>query len=200
MKKWAEEREKPSCLDQKVQKLDWLLKLKRTSSDDLKNFIVSSKCLDLEYWGDCKYFSFVESCPMGKSFSEIVGKCCKYPDFGFTMWLCNWLYFSQDCIIGNKIWGGTYSCGSTKRGKHLREDLCLLRMIYAVDLICFLSKKWEKEITCVDPVTKNQLLTTVLGLSILLTSMLHKVVFLYPVNLRLLFYVVVDPMKLTNCS
>ena len=166
VKKWAAKRNKPLMFEKNIKKLLQLVNASDTPIDKVKQFIISSKCLDPMTWHDCN--SIDEKSSMGRSFGDVLRECCsKCPDADFVDWLCIQLYFEDDSdFFGNE----TYSYSNLERAKELvilnKDDLLLFATENGHnDLVNYLSKggKWLNNISCADPATVSHLLKRALS-------------------------------------
>jgi len=163
VKEWAAKREKPLILEKNVKKLLQLINENGTPVDKVKQFIITSKCLDPETWHDCDSIDVKNS--TGRSFGEVLKECCsKCPDADFADWLCTRLYFMDNCyFFGNEAYN--YNFSNLERAQELvilnNDDLLLFATENGHnDLVNYLSKggKWLDNITCPDPTTVSLLL------------------------------------------
>ena len=165
---WAAKRNKPCALEKDIKKLLQLVNENDTPVDKLKQFIITSKCLDPETWQDCDYGYIDEKSSMGRSFGDVLQECCsECPNADFGDWLCTQLYFKDDrYFFGN----APYGLSKLERAKKLiilnKDDL----LFFATenghnDLINYLSKdrKWLNNISCADPATVSLLLERALS-------------------------------------
>jgi len=167
VKEWAAKREKPLVLEKNIKKLLQLVNENDTPMDKLKQFIISSKCLDPETWHDCD--SIDKKSSTGRSFGDVLQECCsKCSDADFFDWLCTRLYFMDNCyFFGNEAYN--YSFSNLERAQELvklnKDDLLLFATENGHnDLVNYLSKggKWLN-ITCPDPATVSFLLKRALS-------------------------------------
>ena len=173
---WGAERDKEQgklhAFERRIKKLLQLAKTPQTSSEAIKNFIVSSSCLDVEAWLACDCWQFDQKGPMGYSFGEILHECCSNSsDEIFALWLCTRLYF------GNKLRHSTYDFfKSSEKAKQehstriLKRDdlLSFTKEKGYLDLASYLQTRWFEKIECYDPLTYNFLLESAIGESNLL--------------------------------
>jgi len=174
VKQWAIEREKPFTLERDIKTLLHLVKATDTTPEKLKHFINTSKCLEAETWDECEYSIVARDDemeeetdmkgPMGYSLGEVLRECSRFSDQGFVLWLCNMIYFQNNSDV---FWGSrkkkTLSCDNLlsfaeSEGYH--------------DLAKYLQKRWLKDISCVDPLTRNFLLESALGKGTLLLGII----------------------------
>ena len=167
VKDWAAKRSKPLLLEKNIKKLLQLISANDTPVDKLKQFIITSKCLEPDVWQDCDYGSIDEKSSMG-SFGEVLCECCsKCPDAEFVDWLCTRLYLKdKSYFFGNE----PYGIRNLERAKKLiilnKNDLLLFATKNGHnDLVNYLSKgmKWLDNIACPDPTTVSLLLKRALS-------------------------------------
>ncbi len=164
VRKWAADRAKPQALLKDVAKLLSLVG-ERKSASRIKDFIISSKCLDIDTWNACGCYKFDEQLA-GVSFQFVIYACCKYSDIELVQWICSRLYFfhagyskhffvknAHDCIF--------YITDCTK--PLVRDDLISFAKERGYDdIVSHLQGKWFKGISCADPLTHNSILESAL--------------------------------------
>ncbi len=161
VRKWAADNRKPQSLKKEVEKLLRQVE-ERKSAKQIKDFIISSGCLDIENWLACDVRSFDKKL-LGISFRDALHALCKNSDVDLARWICFRLYFS--CRTRSReenFWGQ----GCIPRGQKLiaRDDLLsIARERRYDDLVGHLQGKWFKEISCIDPLTQNPILESALG-------------------------------------
>jgi len=166
VKEWAAKRNKPLILEKNIKKLLQIVNENDTPMDKLKQFIITSQCLDPKTWKGCD--SMDKKSSTGHSFSEVLCECCsKFPDADFVDWLCTRLYFKdKSSFFGN----APYGFSNLERAKELvilnKDDLLLFATENGHnDLVNYLSKggKWLGNISCPDPATVSLLLKRALS-------------------------------------
>ena len=160
VQEWVAERNKPLILEKNIKKL---LQLVSTQAplDEVKEFIITSKCLEPATWYDRDCYTINEK-GSNDSFGEVLSKCCdKYQDVDFDTWICIRLYFN---FRDNNFFGSDDEDVRQNRRKLDADDLLQFAKENGyIDLIKYLSMGWLKDISCVDPTTSNLLLKTALS-------------------------------------
>lgn len=162
------EREKPRALERHIKKLLQLAKTKNphTSSEAMKNLIISSNCLDVEAWLACNYWQFDQKGPMGYSFGEILYECCSNSlNQSFVLWLCTRLYFGNKDEYPYYFWKSNEKAKQEHSTRILKRDdlLSFTADKGYLDLANYLQKRWFDKIECYDPLTRDFLLESSLG-------------------------------------
>ncbi|KAL7543061.1 hypothetical protein ACHAXR_012566 [Thalassiosira sp. AJA248-18] len=155
---WAAEREIPRTLEKNIKKLLHLINMKETSVEKLKQYVISSKCLDVETWMNCKFFNFGAPGPLGFSFGDVLRECCgSVPNEDFGMWICTRLYFStsERSFYGSQFWKDE-SCRNTRVKQLTCNDLITFAIDHGYgDLLKYLSQRLFKNVSCIDPATES---------------------------------------------
>ena len=156
VREWAADRAKPQALKKDVKKLLSQVEEQKSVSQ-IKDFITSSRCLDIDTWRSCDVDSSHEKL-LGISFREVLHGCCKNSDIELVKWICLRLYFGQTCYIGGSFWG--------RGDKKLltRDDIVSFAKERGYeDLVGQLRGKWFKDVSCDEPLARNPVLDSALG-------------------------------------
>jgi len=159
VRKWAADRAKPQALLKDVKRLLRLVE-ERESLSQIKDFILSSKCLHINTWRACDCFDFNERL-MGISFRDVIHGCCKNADIELAKWICFRLCFNRRYV---DFWD-LDDWAQKKYTKLLsRDDLVSFASERGYDdLVGQLQINWFKEVSCEDPLTRNPVLEAALG-------------------------------------
>jgi hypothetical protein len=161
VRKWAADRAKPQALEKNIKKLFHLIEEKGCASQQIKDFITASKCLEIDTWKSCDYYTFDTNGPMGLSFGKVLHRCCENLDIQLATWLCIRYYFHESSYRCGRFWG--------------RKDQEEIIILSRDDLVSFadergydelaskLRRPWFKSVSCRDPLTVNLILESALG-------------------------------------
>eukprot|EP00985_Skeletonema_marinoi_P006234 scaffold2699_cov140-Skeletonema_marinoi.AAC.8 len=161
VREWAADRAKPQALKKAVKKLIRQVEEQKSVSQ-IKHFIISSKCLDIDNWCSCNWYSFDEEL-LDISFRDALHSCCKHSDIELAKWICFRLYFSRG-YAGN-FWDRDRNDRAQNDEELLsRDDLVsFARERGYDDLVDQIQWKWFKDISCSDPLTRDSILESALG-------------------------------------
>eukprot|EP00984_Skeletonema_dohrnii_P006920 scaffold2465_cov93-Skeletonema_dohrnii-CCMP3373.AAC.4 len=161
VRKWAGKRAKPHALKKDVMKLLRQVEEQKSVSQ-IKDFIISSRFLDIDNWRSCDWDSFDEEL-LGISFRDALHSCCKNSDVELAKWICFRLYFSCAGYSAGMFWGRNVWAQKVEE-RLSRDDLVsFARERGYDDLVDQIEGKWFKELTCVDPLTRDSILDSALG-------------------------------------
>eukprot|EP00984_Skeletonema_dohrnii_P030927 scaffold22810_cov103-Skeletonema_dohrnii-CCMP3373.AAC.1 len=160
VREWAADRAKPQALKKDVMKLLRQVEEQKSVSQ-IKDFIISSQCLDIDNWCSCDWYSFDEEL-LGISFRDALHSCCKHSDIELAKWICFRLYFSCTGYAGN-FWDRN-DRAQNDEDLLSRDDLVsFARERGYDDLVDQIQGKWFEDISCSDPLTRDSILESALG-------------------------------------
>jgi len=103
--KFNKKRGEGSALEKSIKTLLDLMDDSASTQQQIKDFIVSSKCLDIDTWQACKYYQYDTKGPMGLSFGDVINRCCKNTDNQLVMWICFRIYLNKTCSFWHIRYG-----------------------------------------------------------------------------------------------
>ena len=158
VRKWAASKAKPQALKKHVTKLLRQVEEQKSVSQ-IKDFIISSKCLDMDKWRSCGIRNSQETL-LGISFQEVLHGCCKCSDIELVRWVCLRLYYccSNHDYFAEAFWG---DCGKKLLSRN--DIVSFARERGYDDLVGRLQGKWLKDVSCNDPLVRNPVLKSALG-------------------------------------
>lgn len=176
VQKWVDDRERssqPSALEIDIMKLLELLAAKDSSSEDLREHIVDTKCLSIKSWNGISCYRYDSLSSFEMSFSDIINKCCKHDDRDFVVWLFVRISFWDRESSYERFWDTDYR-GNLTRKLLDHDDLTTLSKEMGFDeLTQILSKKWTKNVKCLDPSASNLFSLSALEDDEILSSSVH---------------------------
>ena len=165
VQKWIYKKDTPSeaeIFNSNIKQLTSLLIKNNTSSEDLKEHIIKSKCLHVKTWRaiGCYYYQDMPN-SSGFSYQNVVEQCLKYHDLTFVLWLSRRL-----CFLMPE--NGLFVSFWEKRdeyNKHTKTEQNLLlsfekmlafsKKMRHQWLTNILSRKYAKDIVCADLAKSN---------------------------------------------
>lgn len=157
VQKWAASRAKPQALERDIKKLFHLIE-EKGCAQQIKDFIIASKCLEIDTWQSCEYYTYDTNGPMGLSLGQVLHRCCENLDIQLATWLCIRYYFYQGSYSSyfDSFWG---RMEQEERIKLSRDDLV---SSVSSDFASLLQRPCFKDVSCSDPLTKNFMLVSAL--------------------------------------
>lgn len=155
---WAEEtakrKEAPRALEKNIKKLFSKLGARKSSPRQLKGFLLSSKCLDIDTWKKCGYKTYDVQGPLGYSFVDAVNKFCKAVDLELATWFCVRMHFYDSREIDYpEFWGSLEK--ESSRNLTIDELLSFATERGYEDLERHLKKEWFKDVSCKDTLSSK---------------------------------------------
>eukprot|EP00984_Skeletonema_dohrnii_P014066 scaffold5878_cov108-Skeletonema_dohrnii-CCMP3373.AAC.2 len=149
-------------LEKNITKLFDIINNEPIEHVQVQDFIISSKCLDLETW-DRFCSRFDEKSPMDYSFEDVIKKCCKKVDHELARWICTQILCSpRSFYLCEQFWGVTE--GAKMIVVLSRDDLISLAEDRGLgDLLIHLQKKWFKDVSCGVPLLYKRIFESALG-------------------------------------